>query len=216
MTTLFAVKKIAQWACDCRSHLCARGPYDAALAGRFSGVRTAGADSENVEAFLPGARLAPLFAMRSRKSTTTDVARTRRQHRTEKASALPARRPKVAKKSGRRMQPTAHVRVIGGTLGDKDREYVRQKLGTKLGRLGRSIERISVRVSDVNGPRGGVDQRCRIKVVLSGLPSVVAEGRHASVRPAIDSAIGRATEGVRRSLRRRRMKPLRGRRSAAA
>jgi hypothetical protein len=36
----------------------------------------------------------------------------------------------------------------------------------KLGKSATSIERVSVRLTDVNGPRGGVDQRCRIKVVI--------------------------------------------------
>jgi hypothetical protein len=38
-----------------------------------------------------------------------------------------------------------------------------------------SIERVSVRVKDVNGPRGGIEQVCRIKVVLSDFPSVILE-----------------------------------------
>src|SRR5688500_5524346 len=61
----------------------------------------------------------------------------------------------------------AHVRVIGGSVDEEHEVYIRRKLGSKLGKYATSIERISVRLTDVNGPRGGVDQRCRIKVVLS-------------------------------------------------
>jgi len=57
----------------------------------------------------------------------------------------------------------------------------------KLG-FATSIERVMVRVQDANGPRGGIDQVCRTKVVLSGLPSVVFEGQDASVFEAIDGA----------------------------
>ena len=71
----------------------------------------------------------------------------------------------------------AHVRVIGVELDDDDQALIRRKLGMKLGKFATSIERVSVRVTDTNGPRGGVDQVCNVKVVLSGLPSVVIERR---------------------------------------
>jgi hypothetical protein len=64
-------------------------------------------------------------------------------------------------------------------------------------------------MEDLNGPRGGVDRVCRIKVVLSGLPSVVVEKRDASLKGAIDGALTAAATAVRRAVRRRRMKPLR-------
>ena len=93
---------------------------------------------------------------------------------------------------------------------------IRRKLGMKLGKFATSIERVSVRVTDTNGPRGGVDQVCNVKVVLSGLPSVVVERRHADVHAAIDVALRATEQAVRRSVRRRRMKPRRGRSSATA
>jgi ribosome-associated translation inhibitor RaiA len=95
------------------------------------------------------------------------------------------------------------VRVLGSELEEGDREYVRRKLGMRLGKFADSIERVSVRIDDVNGPRGGVDQVCRIKVVLSALPSVVFEARDASRRAAIDVAIDGTERAVRRSVGRR-------------
>jgi hypothetical protein len=80
----------------------------------------------------------------------------------------------------------------------------------KLGRYDTSIERVTVRVLDVNGPRGGVDKLCRIKVVLSGLPSVVFESRTLSLKAAINGALSGAERAVRRSVQRRRTKPIKG------
>jgi hypothetical protein len=105
----------------------------------------------------------------------------------------------------------AHIRVLGGDLDPNDRTYIRRKLGMKLGKFATSIERVSVRVDDVNGPRGGVDKVCRIKVVLIGLPPAVLEGRDASLEAAIDGALTGAERAVRRSVQRRRMKPIRRR-----
>ena len=124
----------------------------------------------------------------------------------------------MKRESGRTdpLRTPAHVRLIGVELDDDEQAYVRRKLGMKLGKFATSIERISVRVTDMNGPRGGVDQVCNIKVVLSGLPSVVIERRHAALHAAIDVALRATEQAVRRSVRRRRMKPLRGRNSMAA
>ncbi len=93
---------------------------------------------------------------------------------------------------------------MGAPIQAADRAYLRRKLGTKLGKFARAIERVSVRITDANGPRGGVDKVCRIKVVLSGLPSVVVEQQHASLQAAMDRALQRTESAVRRSVQRRR------------
>jgi hypothetical protein len=85
---------------------------------------------------------------------------------------------------------------------------MRRKLGRKLGKFAGPIERVSVRAQDANGSHGGVDQVCRIKVVLSGLPSVVFKERDVTLNAAVDCALAGAERAVRRTLQRRRMKPL--------
>ncbi|MCC6610576.1 MAG: CBS domain-containing protein [Burkholderiales bacterium] len=131
---------------------------------------------------------------------------------------LPARVARAAKRSaGRTAAPLtpAHIRSVGAVLDAADKEYLRRKLGRKLGRFAPAIERTSVRVEDVNGPRGGIDKRCLIKVVLSGLPSVVVDTRHQSLQAAMDRALGRVERAVRLATERRRMKPRKPRRFAA-
>jgi len=102
-----------------------------------------------------------------------------------------------------------HIRSMTGNLRPPEREYVRRKLGAKLGKYAGTIERVSVRLKDENGPRGGVDQLCRIKVVLRGMPSVVFESRNAALNAGVDTALSGIERAVRRSVQRRRMKPLR-------
>ena len=97
----------------------------------------------------------------------------------------------------------AHIRAVGAPIDATDRAYLRRKLGMKLGKFARGIERTSVRIRDVNGPRGGADKVCAIKVVLSGLPSVVVEEQHASLQAAMDRALQRTERAVRRSVERR-------------
>ncbi len=134
-------------------------------------------------------------------------------------SRFPGWIPRALKQeSGRTDVPlvSAHIRVLGTDLSKEERTFIRQKLGAKLGKFAHSIERVSVRVKDVNGPRGGIDQVCRIKVVLSNLPSVVVEAQDASLDAAISKALAGTERAVRRSLQRRRMKPIKvGARSRA-
>ena len=126
-------------------------------------------------------------------------------------SPLPASLPRPAKLARDRspaVPPPAHIRVIGGRLEDGDRDAIARKLGRRLGKFASSIERVTVRLSDANGPKGGRDQIVRIKVVLSARPSVVVEERDAAFPRAVDRATNAAAVAVRRSLQRRRLKPL--------
>ncbi len=91
----------------------------------------------------------------------------------------------------------------GTVIGDENREYIRRKLNTKLGPYKKSIERVSVRLLDVNGPRGGIDKLCRIKVVLTGLPSVVYEHQDEHLKIAIDLALRGIERAVRKELKKR-------------
>jgi ribosome-associated translation inhibitor RaiA len=134
--------------------------------------------------------------------------------KTEKRAPLPASVPRPVKRASGRTEAVrtpAHVRVIGVEFSEKDRDLIRRKLGAKLGKFAASIERVTVRMTDANGPRGGVDHVCNVKVVLSGLPSVVVERQDASPHAAVDLALRAAEQAVRRSVSRRRMKPLRRR-----
>jgi CBS domain-containing protein len=120
-----------------------------------------------------------------------------------------ARFPRALKREAGRTdapQVPANIRVAGVSLDQDDRAYIRQTLGMKLGKYATSIERVSVRVKDVNGPRGGIDQVCRIKVVLSGLPSVVFQSQAASLKDAINGALSGVERAVRRRVQRRRIK----------
>jgi CBS domain-containing protein/ribosome-associated translation inhibitor RaiA len=119
--------------------------------------------------------------------------------------------PKEAKTepAGAIPQIPAYIRAAEGDLSPEDRTYIRRKLGRRLGKFASAIERVSVRTEDVNGPKGGIDHVCRIKVVLKGLPTVVLERREASLRAAIDGALAGVEMAVRRAVQRRRMKPLR-------
>ena len=62
------------------------------------------------------------------------------------------------------------------------------------------VERLHIRLSDVNGPKGGADKRCKVHAVLPRLRDVIVEDTALDMYAAIDRAIGRAGVCVNRSL----------------
>lgn len=136
-----------------------------------------------------------------------------------KRSPMAASLPRPVKRTAGRTSPAdtpAYIRAVGVRFDAADKAYLRRKLGRKLGKFSSRVERASVRIEDVNGPRGGVDKRCRIKVVLSGLPSVVVEHRHRSLQAAMDGALARVERAVRQAAGSRRTKARRPRKSGAS
>ena len=83
------------------------------------------------------------------------------------------------------------------------RVHIERRLGFALSTCYRHVRRILVRVSDINGPRGGNDKRCHLEVMLPG-QAVVVEDTEADLYLAINRAASRAGRTVMRQLRRRR------------
>lgn len=83
------------------------------------------------------------------------------------------------------------------------RSYAERRLRFALTSADNHVQRIVVRLSDINGPRGGEDKRCHLLVVLAGLPDVVLEDTQADLYFAIDRAADRAGRTVMRKLDRK-------------
>lgn len=137
---------------------------------------------------------------------------------TQRRAAFRSEIPRASKQEVGRAgvtQTPLHVRAFGVTTHAGLGDYVRTKLGRKLGKFAPSIERISVRFDDVNGPRGGVDTVSQIKVVLSARPSVVIRAQGGDAWHAFDQASHRTERSVRRSLGRAGLTSGRGARARA-
>jgi len=150
-------------------------------------------------------------AMKKAARARGKMAHARGKAGSRKRRAIPGSRRDASRSESDRADASpfpSHIRAVGVEIGEDDHAYIRRKLGQKLRKFGSSIKRASVRLEDVNGPRGGFDQNCRIKVVLAGLPSVVFEKRNATTGAAVDGALDGVERAVRRSLQRRRMKPI--------
>ncbi|MBC7704732.1 MAG: HPF/RaiA family ribosome-associated protein [Rhodoferax sp.] len=71
-----------------------------------------------------------------------------------------------------------------------------------LRRLGWLVPRAEVQMSDVNGPRGGVDKRCQVELKTDGAGSVIVASVAKNWRTALDNALTRAARFLMRRWRR--------------
>lgn len=96
--------------------------------------------------------------------------------------------------------------VKGRQLRDLSIERVR----FSLRRLTAWVPRAKVRLSDINGPRGGVDKRCQVELTTDTAGTVVITSLAQDWRTALDLSLARATRILTRSLQ-RNQKPVRSR-----
>ena len=91
------------------------------------------------------------------------------------------------------------VTIIGS---DVDRREVVSFVGEKLERVRDRFKlsgsEIAVWLRDTNGPRGGIDQECSIRLSRARHTPVVVKFKHSSVRLAIIGAVARLRRALAR------------------
>lgn len=96
------------------------------------------------------------------------------------------------------------IQTQGLELTDGLRDYTQKRVAYALSHSTQHIQRIQVRLMDINGPRGGVDKRCQIEVHLKGLSTVVVEDIEDDLYVAIDRAVERMGRTITRRLSKQR------------
>nr|WP_315400286.1 HPF/RaiA family ribosome-associated protein [uncultured Duganella sp.] len=94
------------------------------------------------------------------------------------------------------------IQSNGLVLTESLRAYVYRRLQTSLGWA--LTRRLAVWLSDINGPRGGRDKRCKIQISLDNGKTVVIEDTEEDMYAAIDRAAERADRALARRLARGR------------
>lgn len=86
------------------------------------------------------------------------------------------------------------IRARNLKLTDAQRDLTEKRIGAALDRFEARLRRVLVVLEDLNGPKGGADTRCKVRVTgLRGL-GVQAQATDISVAAAVDracDAIGR-------------------------
>ena len=92
------------------------------------------------------------------------------------------------------------IQAAGFVLSTALKAYTEKRLHTALGWAGKHVSELQVSLSDINGPRGGLDKRCRILVQIPGGKGVVIEDTDTDLYRAIDRAAERVDRAVVRRL----------------
>ena len=97
------------------------------------------------------------------------------------------------------------IRCHGVEVCEELNEQLLRRIHFALGRFAADIRSIGVHLTGTQGPRGGPDMQCRIRVnTKSGAP-VVIEERNIDIQAAVAWAVERAGRALDRQLSRRRV-----------
>jgi hypothetical protein len=86
------------------------------------------------------------------------------------------------------------------------RDVAVSRLRFVMRRISWLVPRATVHLSDVNGPRGGVDKRCQLELKTDAGGVVVVTSMARDWRGALDGALARASRVLMNSFRRSRPK----------
>ncbi len=89
-------------------------------------------------------------------------------------------------------------------LNEQQQDWIERRIQFALGRFVSRIRRVSAIFSDINGARGGVDKKCRLRISLIPNGEVVVDDVDTSVEAAAANVSEKAARTVARLLERLR------------
>ncbi len=102
---------------------------------------------------------------------------------------------------------TTEIRFHGLRYSAALHKFALLLIDARLRRFTPSVKRVIVRISDLNGPKGGPDKRCRIVVLGPRLGTATVQSRSEDAYGAVRAGIARAAHVVFRKLARARTAP---------
>jgi hypothetical protein len=78
------------------------------------------------------------------------------------------------------------------------RDLIEQRVRLATQRMASLLSRATVRLKDLNGPRGGVDQHCQIQLQTASGGLLVVSSRGAHWRSSLEMALARAAFALKR------------------
>ena len=89
-------------------------------------------------------------------------------------------------------------------ISEIERDRIERRIYFTLGRFSSRVISVEMMLQDDNGPRGGIDKKCRVIVRLRGANDVVVEGCGEKTLSLVDRTANRAGRAVSRALHMRR------------
>lgn len=89
-------------------------------------------------------------------------------------------------------------------LSDEQRDLIHRRIEFALGRFSARISSVSAVFSDINGPRGGIDKKCQLRISLVPHGEVIVDDSNTSVEAVVANVADRASNTLARSIERSR------------
>lgn len=99
-----------------------------------------------------------------------------------------------------------HIQSRGFNLTEGIREFTLRRLNYAVSFARGHIRRVTVHLSDINGPRGGNDKRCQLLVTMDKRPMIVIEDTENDLYAAIARATERAGRSIARHVGRKQLR----------
>ncbi|MEQ9459598.1 MAG: HPF/RaiA family ribosome-associated protein [Phycisphaeraceae bacterium] len=97
-----------------------------------------------------------------------------------------------------------HVHALNIDHSETLKNHVQSRISTALERFGKRVRKVIVRLSDLNGPRGGHDMYCQMQVDVMGCGLLIVEQTDTDVYHAVDQAADRIKRNVKRAINKKR------------
>lgn len=81
-------------------------------------------------------------------------------------------------------------------ISDTMKTFIERRVRFALGRFDEHVKTVRVTLEDTNGPKGGIDKRCTIRVEAKDVEPVIVEERDQKFYPAITRAAERAHRAI--------------------
>ena len=81
--------------------------------------------------------------------------------------------------------------------------FIQNSVARSFNAVADHVSHMTVRVRDVNGPKGGDDKECKVEVNLYGIPPVIISKRSSDLYAATKKVIARGARSSRRAVRKR-------------
>lgn len=96
------------------------------------------------------------------------------------------------------------IQTQGLLLSRQDRDEIRARIHNAFARFGHKTLGASLRLQDINGPRGGQDKNCHLVVELEDTTAVITD-RGSDLKSVVNRAVHRAVQTLRRQLQHQQM-----------
>ena len=104
-----------------------------------------------------------------------------------------------------------HIQSRGFNLTRSLERYIHRRCESTIGGRRENVQNLWVRLSDINGPRGGADKCCRVYLSVPHMADIFVQDTQSNMCAAVDNALDKAGQSLHHRLSKYRAKQLRGR-----